>query len=192
MHLLLLPKFLIRFNAWNKKCNSLINCTESFVANFDENLFQTKAKSRSGSCWRPVCCSVIRSVLSVLGRPPWRQCSPVHSCTPVTYIYILTYIVILIKVMFIFPKHSFLFSSNCRHFPSTVKRPKLEAGNSQPTSAHVKNMCSLPLLPPHIFKDVHRDKFTCRSPFFDNFLSSYSLEDKFPGLFVRGYYKFEI
>jgi hypothetical protein len=190
VHLLVLPKFLIRFNAWNKKCKSLINCTENFVANFDENLFQTKAKSRSGSCWRPVCCSVIRSVLSGFGRPPWRQCSSVHSCTPVTYIYIFTYVVILIKVMFIFSKYSFLFSSNCRHLPSTVKRPKLEAGNSQTTSAHVKNMWSLPLLPPHVFKDVHKEN--CRSPFFDNFLSSYSLEDRFPGLLDRGYYKYEI
>lgn len=98
VHLLVLPKFLIVLkHGISQKCKPLLNCTQSFVTNFNENLFQTKAKSRSGSCRPPVCCSVIRSVLSGLGRPPWRQRSPVHCCTAVVHIYILTYVVILIR-----------------------------------------------------------------------------------------------
>jgi hypothetical protein len=59
----------------------------------------------------------------------------------------LTYVVILIRVMFIFSKHSFLLCSNWEHFPSTVKRPKLEAGTSHPTSVHITNKWRVPLLP---------------------------------------------
>ena len=97
--------------------------------------------------------------------------------------------------MFIFSKHmlwglpSLLFSGHCGRFPSTVKRPKLEADHSSPTGVDVKNEWSVYLYSPIYFYNVHKDNYTFYSLFFGDFPSSLSPEYRFPGLLDRGYYK---